>query len=113
LARAAEDEIDGTGAHGRLHPSVMRPVLAFNAPAVGERYQRIAEAMALPRQSDVADALVTMGQRLGLPARLGIEPIDGQRLDSVARRAAADPANLTNPRHATQADYRALLEQAL
>jgi 4-hydroxybutyrate dehydrogenase len=113
LARAAEDEIEGGGAHGRLYPSVMRPVMAFNAPAVGGSYQRIAEAMALPGQSDVADALVTMGQRIGLPERLGTEPIDGQRLDSVARRAAADPANLTNPRHATQADYRALLEQAL
>lgn len=113
LARAAEDEIDGQGAHGRFYPTVMRPVLAFNAPAVGERYERIAEAMGLPSQSDVGEALMKMGQRLGLPERLGPAPIDQQRLDSVARRAAADPANLTNPRHATQADYRALLEQTL
>lgn len=113
LARAAEYECSQSGAHGRLYPAVVRPVLAFNAPAVGERYKRIAEAMALRANSDVADALMAMGQRLGLPDRLEALQLDKKRLDSVARRAAADPANLTNPRHATHIDYRTLLEQAL
>lgn len=113
LARAAEDECSPSGAHGRLYSAVVRPVLAFNAPAVGERYGRIAEAMALPANSDVADALTMMGLRLGLPDRLNTLKLDQEGLDSVAYRAAADPANLTNPRHATHTDYRTLLEQAL
>lgn len=113
LARAAEDEYEINGAPGQLYCAVVRPVLAFNAPAVGDRYERIVEAMRLPAKSDVADALAMMGQRLGLPDRLDTLRLDSTGLDNVARRAAADPANLTNPRHATHADYRTLLEQAL
>lgn len=113
LARATQAACDINLAHGRLHPAVMRPVLAFNAPAVGSQYERIVEAMALPGQNHVVDALSTISSRLGLPETLTSLEIDSARLDHVAERAAADPANLTNPRHATQADYRALLEQAL
>lgn len=113
LARATQAACDINLAHGRLHPAVMRPVLAFNAPAVGSQYERIVEAMALPGQNHVVDALSTISSRLGLPETLTSLEIDSARLDHVAERAAADPANLTNPRHATQADYRALLDQAL
>ncbi|MEQ8659093.1 MAG: iron-containing alcohol dehydrogenase [Hyphomicrobiales bacterium] len=113
LARATQAACDINLAHGRLHPAVMRPVLAFNAPAVGSQYERIVEAMALPGQNHVVDALSTISSRLGLPETLTSLEIDFTRLDYVAERAAADPANLTNPRHATQADYRALLDQAL
>lgn len=113
LARATQAACNSNLAHGRLHPAVMRPVLAFNAPAVGNQYERIVEALALPRQNHVVDALSTMSRRLGLPETLTSLDIDSARLDHVAERAAADPANLTNPRHATQADYRALLDQAL
>ncbi len=113
LARATQTACDISLAHGRLHPAVMRPVLAFNAPAVGNQYERIVEAMALPGQKHVVDALSAMSSRLGLPETLTSLKIDSARLDYVAERAAADPANLTNPRHATQADYRTLLDQAL
>ncbi|MEO1200295.1 MAG: iron-containing alcohol dehydrogenase [Pseudomonadota bacterium] len=113
LARAARDEWAISGAHGALYPAVIRPVLAFNAPAVGSRYARIGEAMMLSRPSDAIDALAEMGARLGLPQRLGALRPPSPSLDSIARRAAADPANRTNPRHATDADYRTLLQEAL
>lgn len=113
LARATQDEGLGAGTYGQFHSAVVPPVLAFNAPAVGGRYELISRAMALPGDHQVADGLSRMGQRLGLPERLGALQLNEDQLESVARRAAADPANLTNPRHATHKDYRDLLRQAM
>ena len=113
LARATQDEGLETGTYGRFYPAVVPPVLAFNAPAVGERYALISRALEFPDESNVADGLSQMGRRLGLPGRLASLHLNEDQLDSLARRAAADPANLTNPRHATHDDYRDLLRQAL
>ncbi|MBV6659246.1 MAG: iron-containing alcohol dehydrogenase [Devosiaceae bacterium] len=113
LARATQDEGLGAGSHGWFYPAVVPPVLAFNAPAVGGRYELISKAMALPGTIAVADGLSAMGRRLGLPERLASLELNDDQVESVARRAAADPANLTNPRHATHKDYRDLLRQAM
>lgn len=113
LVRATEDEGFGLGDDGRFYSAVMRPILAFNEPAVGERYDRIVEAMAFPATLPVADCILEMAKRIGLPERLKQLQLDQSQIDSVARRAAADPANLTNPRHATHADYRSFLQEAM
>ncbi|WP_306119066.1 MULTISPECIES: iron-containing alcohol dehydrogenase [unclassified Roseitalea] len=112
LARAAEAEWGLARRHGTLNAALMRPVLTFNAPAVGDRYRRIAEAMVLPPDADVTVELARLGARLGLPDRIGALRTGTRRLSSVARKAAADPANQTNPRHATPHDYLVLLEEA-
>lgn len=113
LARAVAAECGLVGRHGMLQAALMRPVLTFNAPAVGDRFARIAEAMRLSVGADLAIDVATLGVRLGLPGRLDMLARGGDRLTQIANRAAADPASRTNPRHVTPADYLELLEQAL
>lgn len=99
--------------HGSLHAALVRPVLAFNAPAVADRLDAAREALRLPPGAELGTALAELGAGLGLPDRLGGLGLERTALRRAARRAAEDPATLTNPRHATEADYLAMLEAAL
>jgi alcohol dehydrogenase class IV len=50
---------------------------------------------------------------VGLPARLSEAGVSARVLPGAAQGAAADPANRTNPRHATPRDYQRIMEAAL
>ena len=113
LAHAVEEEARLGDRHGALHAALVRPVLAFNAPAVSDRLEAAREALGLPAGSEPGAALAALGAGFGLPERLGGLRLEEAALRRVARRAAADPATLTNPRHATAADYLGMLEAAL
>jgi alcohol dehydrogenase class IV len=113
LAHAVEEEAQLDGRHGTLHAALIRPVLAFNAPALSDRLEAACEALRLPAEAEPGAALAAFGARLGLPDRLGGLGLEKAALRRAARRAAEDPATLTNPRHATTADYLAMLEAAL
>jgi 4-hydroxybutyrate dehydrogenase len=113
LAHAVEDEARLGACHGRLHAALVQPVLAFNAPAVRDRLDAAREALGLSNGAEPGAALAAFGASLGLPDRLGTLRLEKAALRRAARRAAADPASLTNPRHATATDYLAMLEAAL
>ncbi|MEL6335316.1 MAG: iron-containing alcohol dehydrogenase [Pseudomonadota bacterium] len=112
LARAIEVESREALPHGQLHASVLPPVLSFNAPAVGDRYGRIATAMGAKPGSDLIAALADLAGRLGLPEKLGHLGLGPTALRRAALGAAADLATQTNPRHATEEDYLRLLLEA-
>lgn len=113
LAHALEHELDGTNPpHGTLHAALLPPALRFNAPAVGDRFAALAGTLGLPSGTDLAEALGELGARIGLPASLRGQALVTGALDRVASRAVEEAASRTNPRHATAADYRALLDQA-
>lgn len=99
--------------HGRLHAALAPHVLEFNAPAVGERYRLVAEAMQLPSSTDLPTAFARLGERLSLPLRLSALDLARTELPPIAFQAEADPTNRTNPRLATAEDYHAMLEAAL
>jgi alcohol dehydrogenase class IV len=99
--------------HGALHAALLRAVLAFNAPAIGDRLADLERALDLPAGADIAAALTGLAARIGLPRRLSEAGIAAAALSAAARRAAADPANRTNPRHATSADYERIMAAAL
>jgi alcohol dehydrogenase class IV len=113
LAHAIEGMTGADAAHGSLHAALVRPVLAFNAPAVPDRIASAAEALRLPGPDAVAGHVAALGGRLGLPVTLRHLGLTPAGIDRVAAAAAADRANRTNPRMATTADYRAMLEAAL
>ena len=69
--------------------------------------------MRLPPGADVIAAPAALGQQIRLPDRLTSLHLDAPALARVALRAAEGGANRTNPRHATAADYRHMLEAAL
>ncbi|MDO9637577.1 MAG: iron-containing alcohol dehydrogenase [Pseudotabrizicola sp.] len=110
LAYAIEAETGSPYRHGWLHASILPPVLKFNAPAVGDRYDLVLQAMGAPPGASLSDALAALGARLSLPLCLG--PIAADVSHRIARRAEEDPATRTNPRHITAADYQRMLEGA-
>lgn len=112
LACAVEAELGLAGRHGWLHAALLPPVLAFNAPAVADRLAPLRAALHLAPGVDLAPALAELGARLDLPQRLAPFNLDRAARQRIARAAAADPANRTNPRHATATDYEALLQAA-
>jgi len=110
--RALEAEAEPLLRQGACDAALLPAVLAFNAPAIADRFAAIAEALRLPRRADIVAALVDLAARVGLPTRLAALGIDAALLEPAARAAAADVANRTNPRHATARDYQTILEAA-
>lgn len=102
LARALEPLLPEDTPHGWLHAALLPAVLRFNAPAAGERYPMRAEALRLPPGVDLGPALQAIGVRPGLPGTLAGLALDAGACDRAAALAAEDPANRTNPRHATR-----------
>lgn len=99
--------------HGTLNAIFLPPVLRFNRPAAGEaKYDRLARVMGLGSGNAVADFIAGLTERVGLPTRLKDLGVPASVLPDIAAGALKDHCHLTNPRTATEADYRALLAEA-
>ncbi len=103
--------------HGTLNAMFLPAVIAFNAQAESirkeSRLQRMAHAMGLASGSDLGEAIKDMNARLGLPKGLGEMGVTPAQFDAVIQGAMADHCHKTNPRIATEDDYRNMLEQSL
>ncbi|MCW5626298.1 MAG: iron-containing alcohol dehydrogenase [Burkholderiales bacterium] len=98
--------------HGTLNAVLLPAVLRFNAPAVGDKLSRLAVAMGLPADADVAEAIMDLNTRLELPPGLRAMAVPRDALDSIAAAAPKDHSHGTTPRKPTVAEYRALLDEA-
>jgi alcohol dehydrogenase class IV len=106
---------------GTLNAMFLPAVVRFNASAGSvlqeRRLQRIAQALGLPGCDDdgsqVAQALVDMNARLGLPSGLREMGVKTAQFDTVIDGAMADHCHRTNPRLATRADYQSMLEASV
>ncbi|MDP2263811.1 MAG: iron-containing alcohol dehydrogenase [Hydrogenophaga sp.] len=103
--------------HGTLNALFLPAVIRFNAAAESmqkdRRLQRMAHAMGLGSEGDVAEAVREMSARLGLPTGLAALGVTPALFDRVIAGAMADHCHKTNPRLATEDDYRAMLEAAM
>ncbi|MEM7044158.1 MAG: iron-containing alcohol dehydrogenase, partial [Pseudomonadota bacterium] len=99
--------------HGMLNAVLLPPMLAFNAPAVAERYADLGRVMGLKPSADLAEAIDSLNARLGLPSRLGDMGVDKQAIERAAPLAEKDHTNGTNPRRANADDYRGLMYASL
>ena len=107
--------------HGTLNALFLPAVVRFNAAADSiqheQRLQRMAHAMGLPScdaaGTEVARALRAMNARLGLPSGLRAMGAVEADFERVIAGAMADHCHKTNPRIATQADYRQLLVDSM
>ncbi len=106
-------EAEASARHGELHAALLPEVLTFNLPAISERFTAIRAALGLGPRGDLSEMLARLGERVGLPSRLSDAGIAAAVLPKAAQGAAADPANRTNPRHATHRDYEKIMEAAL
>ncbi|MBA3057501.1 MAG: iron-containing alcohol dehydrogenase [Gammaproteobacteria bacterium] len=103
--------------HGTLNAMFLPAVIRFNAQAESiqkeQRLQRMAHAMGLPPNADIAQAITDLNARLGLPRGLAAMGVDTAMFDQVIQGAMLDHCHKTNPRIATVEDYRDMLEQAM
>jgi 4-hydroxybutyrate dehydrogenase len=107
--------------HGTLNAMFLPAVVRFNAPAESirreRRLERMARAMGLAscdaEGNAVAEAIVEMNARLGLPSGLAAMGVMRDLFDRVIAGAMADHCHKTNPRIATPDEYRAMLEASL
>jgi len=106
--------------HGVANAIILPTVMAYNAPATGEKYKDIAEAMGVDttgmsqeeyRQAAV-DAVRKLSQDVGIPADLK-EIVKREDLDFLSESAYADACRPGNPRETSVAEIKALYESLL
>lgn len=97
--------------HGTLNAVLLPAVLRFNAPAVGDKLSKIAVAMGMPANADVATAIHDLNARLGLPAGLKSMGVPKSELPKIAALAPKDHCHGTNPRKPSVEEYLALLNE--
>jgi hypothetical protein len=103
--------------HGTLNAIFLPAVIRFNAQAESMRQERrldrMAQAVGVPRGDELPDAVGALNRRLGLPAGLAALGVAREWFDRIIEGALADHCHKTNPRIATAADYRAMLEASM
>lgn len=98
--------------HGTLNAVLLPAVMRFNRPAVGAKYETLAEAMDLSADADPAEAIAQLTARLGLPVSLGAMGLSRDALPEIAQAALKDHCHATNPRSASAEDYLRMLEES-
>ncbi|MBV9521812.1 MAG: iron-containing alcohol dehydrogenase, partial [Alphaproteobacteria bacterium] len=99
--------------HGTLNALFLPPVLRFNRAVLGDKWDRLGEAMGLPEGAPIDEAVERLNARLGLPADLRAMGVPAQVLPAMAEHATRDHCNATNPRPASREDYLAMLHEAM
>jgi hypothetical protein len=110
--------------HGTLNAMFLPAVVRFNAHAESvqreRRLERMAYAMGLgaieggvAAAETIAQAIVAMNARLGLPTGLAAMGVERAWFDKIVAGALADHCHKTNPRIASPEDYRGMLEAAM
>jgi len=110
--------------HGTLNAMFLPAVVRFNAHAESvqreRRLERMAYVMGLgavegaaAAAETIAQAIVAMNARLGLPTGLAAMGVERAWFDKIVAGALADHCHKTNPRIASPEDYRGMLEAAM
>jgi alcohol dehydrogenase class IV len=110
--------------HGTLNAMFLPAVVRFNASAESvqkeRRMQRMAYAMGLGEIDQaheaaeaIALAITAMNTRLGLPQGLAEMGVETAWFDKIIEGAMADHCHKTNPRIATEQEYREMLQAAM
>lgn len=98
--------------HGTLNAVILPAVLRFNAGHVGDKYAKLARAIGLPEDADLAAAVERLNAELGLPPSLKEMGVPAEVLPRMVEGALKDHSNASNPRQASKADYEALFAAA-
>jgi 4-hydroxybutyrate dehydrogenase len=99
--------------HGTLNAILLPPVLRANAGHVGDKYARLAAAVGLPANADLAAEIDAVNRRIGIPAGLKTLGVSEAQFAYVIERALADHSHPTNPRVLAAADYEAILRSVM
>ena len=99
--------------HGTLNAVILPTILRWNDGHVGDKYDRLCEAMDLSAGTDLARHVEQLNARIGLPDGLKAMGVPTQVLPRLSEAAIKDHCHLTTPRQPTVAEYEALFLQAM
>lgn len=99
--------------HGTLNAVILPAVLRFNAGHVGDKYDRLRDAMRLAAGADVAEAVEALNRRIGMPANLREMGVADEVLPRMVEGAVADHSTPSNPRPADAPAYERLFAEAM
>jgi 4-hydroxybutyrate dehydrogenase len=94
--------------HGTVNAVILPAVLRFNVGHVGDKYSRLARALSLPDDAELADAVAGLNARIGMPASLRAMQVPPEVVDRVVDGALADHSLPTNPRPLGRDELREL-----
>jgi len=99
--------------HGTLNAVLLPAVIQFNAGSAGHKYSKITKAMGLAENADLADAIVRLNFKLGLPSSLSSMGITTDMIPDMAVHCMNDMCTATNPTAMTRDSYASLFKQVL
>ncbi len=103
--------------HGTLNAIFLPAVIEFNMAAASVRSEeclpRMAEAMRISDPRKLPDAIREMNIKIGLPKGLSEVGVVRRSFPEIINRALLDHCHKTNPRVATNEDYRVILEASM
>ncbi|SEK26718.1 4-hydroxybutyrate dehydrogenase [Roseateles sp. YR242] len=106
--------------HGTLNAVFLPTVIRFNGAhdsmRKDDKIARMAHAMGLQEGTptdELAAAVKALTARLGLPTGLATMGVTADLYDQIIARAERDHCHKTNPREASHADYRRMLEESM
>ena len=99
--------------HGTLNAVILPAVLRFNAASCEAKYERLRAAMGLEPHADLAAAVETMNQYIGMPSGLKAMGVSEDMIEDFVPHALADLAHRTNPVQPSGDEYRALFKAAM
>ena len=99
--------------HGTLNAVLLPPVLRYNVGSADEKYARLALAMGLPADADLAGYVDGLNARIGMPKTLGEMGVPEAVLPEMAKKAELDHSTPTNPRPVKAADYLQMMRETM
>lgn len=103
--------------HGTLNAVFLPAVIEFNTAAASVKREkclpRMAEAMGISEPEKLPDAIREMNRKIGLPQGLSELGVARASFPEIIDRALSDHCHKTNPRLASNEDYRGLLEASM
>lgn len=99
--------------HGTLNAVILPAVLRFNEGHVGDKYDRLRDALGLPAGADLAAFIEELNARLNLPPSLRAMGVTDDMIEAMIPIAVADHSTASNPRPAGAKEYRELFAAAM
>jgi alcohol dehydrogenase class IV len=107
--------------HGECNAMLLNHVIAFNHPAVEDRYQVVAQAMGLDftgmaaqqQRKEIFSEVRRLRTAVGIRETLGDVGVHRTDVGDLAKHAIKDPCIITNPRRPNQRDIEVIYEESL
>ena len=107
--------------HGVANAIILPTVMEYNAPATGDKYKYIAEAMGVSTKGmsqeeyrkAAVEAVRKLSEDVGIPAKLSDVGVKKEDLDFLSESAFADVCTGGNPRETSVEDIKKLYESML